>query len=81
MPSHTIAERRKKRVSNPRKTKIALPGSNALSPEKAKIILEEGQVRGTPLTEKQKGFFRARAAGEPVRPKLPIRKKTPIRRK
>lgn len=80
MPGHTIPERRKKRVSSPRRTKIALPGSNPLTPEKAKTILEEGQVRGKPLTDKQKGFFGAVAAGEPIRPKLPIRKKTPIRR-
>jgi len=34
---------------------------------KAKIILKEGEVRGKSLTKKQKGFFGARAGGEPVR--------------
>lgn len=34
------------------------------SPEKAKEILKDGSVQGKPLTEKQKGFFGARAGGQ-----------------
>ena len=34
------------------------------SKAKAKKILHEGQVRGHPLTKKQRGFFGARAAGK-----------------
>jgi hypothetical protein len=35
-----------------------------LSAEKAKIILREGEVRGEPLTAKQKRFFGAIAGGQ-----------------
>ena len=34
---------------------------------KAKKILKHGSVRGHKLTEKQEGFFGARAGGAPVR--------------
>jgi hypothetical protein len=36
--------------------------------EKAKQILKDKEVRGHPLTEKQKGFFGARAGGAPEVP-------------
>ena len=36
-----------------------------LTKEKSKEILRHGEVRGHPLTEKQKGFFGARAGGAP----------------
>ena len=35
--------------------------------EKSKKILRHGEVRGKPLTEKQKEFFGARAGGDPAR--------------
>lgn len=35
----------------------------SLSKHKARKILSEGQVKGKPLTKKQKGFFGARAGG------------------
>mgnify|MGYP001611947815 CR=1 FL=1 len=35
--------------------------------EKAKEILRHGEVKGHPLSEKQKGFFGARAGGAPVK--------------
>lgn len=38
-----------------------------VSSGKAKEILRHGTVRGRNLTEKQKGFFGARAGGAPVR--------------
>lgn len=41
----------------------------ALSPAKARLILREGAVRGQLLTEKQEGFFGARAGGAPVKRK------------
>ena len=41
----------------------------ALTTAKAKTILREGEVRGHKLTEKQKGFFGARAGGQPVKKK------------
>jgi hypothetical protein len=45
---------------------------SAVTPEKAKTILKDGEVRGTPLTGKQKGFFGARAGGaEMPAPKNP----------
>lgn len=44
-----------------------------ISPEKAKKILEEGEIRGQPLTEKQEGFFGARAG--PARPSRSPREK------
>lgn len=36
-----------------------------LTQAKAKKILKEGIVRGKKLTKKQKGFFGARAGGQP----------------
>lgn len=38
-----------------------------VSKAKAKIILEEGEVRGHKLTPRQRRFFGARAGGAPVR--------------
>lgn len=38
-----------------------------LTKKKARKILRHGEVRGHPLTEKQKGFFGARAGGAPVK--------------
>lgn len=43
--------------------------AKTLSKHKAKTILEEGMAQGHPLTERQKRFMRARAAGLPVRRK------------
>jgi hypothetical protein len=40
----------------------------SLSSEKAKKILSDGEVRGTPLTSKQRGFMGARAGGAPLKP-------------
>jgi len=40
---------------------------NPVSKTKAKEILRHGKVHGKSLTDKQKGFFGARAGGEPVR--------------
>ncbi len=40
-----------------------------VSKTKAKKILRHGEVRGKKLTKKQKGFFGARAGGQPVRRK------------
>lgn len=37
-----------------------------VAPEKAKQILQDDEVRGHPLTGKQKGFFGARAGGAPM---------------
>ena len=45
-------------------------GSN-VAPEKAKQILKDDEVRGKPLTGKQKGFFGARAGGAPEMPAAP----------
>lgn len=36
---------------------------------KAKEILRHGKVRGHKLTKKQKGYFGARAGGQPVKRK------------
>lgn len=45
---------------NPTSKEEKKPSSHAdISPEKAKKILEDGSVRGHPLTDKQKGFFGA----------------------
>lgn len=38
-----------------------------ISKAKAKEILRHGEVKGHPLTEKQEGFFGARAGGAPVK--------------
>lgn len=35
-----------------------------VSPQKAKKILEDGEVRGKKLTKKQRGFFGARFGGK-----------------
>jgi hypothetical protein len=40
----------------------------SVSPSKAKTILRDDEIRGHPLTEKQKGFFGARAGGAPEKP-------------
>jgi hypothetical protein len=50
--------------------KRAAKGSR-VSPEKAGQILKDKEVRGHPLTEKQKGFFGARAGGAPEMPAAP----------
>ena len=42
---------------------------HGLSKEKAKTILHDKEVRGHPLTEKQRKFFGARASGMPVKKK------------
>jgi hypothetical protein len=47
--------------------KRAAKGSS-VSPSKAKTILRDDEVRGHPLTEKQRGFFGARAGGAPEKP-------------
>jgi hypothetical protein len=41
---------------------------SSVAPTKAKQILRDDEVRGKPLTEKQKGFFGARAGGAPEKP-------------
>ena len=41
---------------------------SAVSPEKAKTILKDDEVRGKELTDKQRGFFGARAGGAPEKP-------------
>ena len=46
-----------------------------LSQEKAKEILEHGEVHGKKLTKKQRGFFGARASGATVPPKIKRGKK------
>lgn len=46
-----------------------------LTPAKAKLILKEGQIGGTPITKKQKGFFGARAGGAPIKEQLSALKK------
>jgi len=38
---------------------------HGVSREKAKKILKDGEIRGKPLTKKQRGFFGARAGGAP----------------
>jgi hypothetical protein len=38
-----------------------------LTKGKANLILHEGEVRGHPLTKKQRGFFGARASGQPAK--------------
>lgn len=49
-----------------------------VSPEKAKTILKDGEVRGKALTAPQKGFFGARAGGVP---ELPAPKNPPGRKR
>jgi len=46
-----------------------------ISQKKAKKILRHGSVRGHKLTKKQKGFFGARAGGQPVRRKKTRKRK------
>ena len=46
---------------------------------KAKEILRHGEIRGEPLTPKQKGFFGLRAGGgRPTRLKRRRRKRLPL---
>jgi hypothetical protein len=44
---------------------------SAVAPAKARQILKDDEVRGHPLTPKQKGFFGARAGGAPEMPAAP----------
>jgi hypothetical protein len=37
--------------------------------QKAKKILRHGEVHGKPLSKRQRGFFGARAGGQPVKRK------------
>lgn len=39
---------------------------STITPRKARKILRDGKVRGKPLTDKQRGFFGARASGKPM---------------
>jgi hypothetical protein len=39
----------------------------AVTRQKAKKILRHDEVRGKPLTRRQRGFFGARAGGQPVK--------------
>jgi len=48
-----------------RKIKI-IRNRRSLTRRKAQRILQEGKVRGRKLSEKQRGFFGARASGYPV---------------
>lgn len=41
--------------------------THTVTKAKAKKILSDGSVRGKKLTKKQKGFFGARAGGQPMR--------------
>lgn len=41
--------------------------SSGPSPRKARTMLRDKVVRGKPLTPKQRGFFGARASGQPMR--------------
>jgi hypothetical protein len=54
------------------------PKGASVAPEKAKQILRDKEVRGHPLTEKQKGFFGARAGGAPM---MPAPRNPPSRRR
>ena len=40
-----------------------------VSQAKAREIMRDGTVHGKPLTQKQRGFFGARAGGAPLRKK------------
>jgi hypothetical protein len=44
-------------------------GKHGVSQRKAKKILRHGSVRGKALTKPQRGFFGARAGGQPVKRK------------
>ncbi len=46
---------------------MALHKHNPITQTKARKILRHGEVRGSPLTKAQKGFFGARAGGAPVK--------------
>ena len=54
---------------------------SSVAPAKAKQILRDDEVRGHPLTEKQKGFFGARAGGAPMPPAGPPAPRNPPSRK
>lgn len=41
--------------------------SSIVSSSKAKEILRDGTANGKPLTDKQRGFFGARAGGAPIK--------------
>lgn len=41
---------------------------SSVAPTKAKQILKDDEVGGKPLTEKQRGYFGARAGGAPEKP-------------
>jgi len=43
--------------------------------KKSKKILKHGKVKGKKLTKKQRGFFGARAGGQPVKKKQRKRKR------
>lgn len=45
---------------------------NPISRRKARLILHHGEVRGFPLTERQRKFFGARASGYPLRNPHPL---------
>lgn len=65
MPSHTPAEKakgRKKLIGSSHGGR-----SKLITKAKAGKILKHGEVKGKPLTKKQKGFFGARAGGAPVK--------------
>lgn len=47
--------------------KKEVPMAKKLTRKKAKKILGHGSVHGHPLTERQKGFFGARASGQPIK--------------
>jgi hypothetical protein len=42
-------------------------GKHGVSQHKAKKILKHGRAQGKPLTNRQRGFFGARAGGQPVK--------------
>jgi len=56
MPLHTPAHRKR---NNPKKKPKANSATTKLKPIKAKKILQDGEIRGKALTQKQKGFFGA----------------------
>jgi hypothetical protein len=46
---------------------MAKQAKHTISKEKAKKILSHGEVRGHPLTTKQRKFMGARAGGSPMK--------------
>jgi len=54
------------RLKNSRREARRTKG-HSLTPRKAKKILEDGEIRGKPLTEKQRKFFGAITSGKKVR--------------